>query len=282
MTRRTTALMLSLGLVLAVPASMGAVEPLPDSAPGSTVWLKGPFGAVIGTNPDEPATAAPDARPLDTWTRGAALELAFDPPLVAGDSLSLTSTMAESDQTVELPLEDGRWVTGPNEAGVHLVVATVESAGGDASEHAWLLEVPDRPGDWETLLEMPAIEASVSAASGAVLGVRGHGCYVGMCQEAGYRPPTASLQALTVAVDEPLQLQLDDGSALVYWEGRLEPQPGTRAETRLANMVFDAPVAAPLLTGLEPDRPGEWLLELRVDYDRERGWQWYLFRLIAE
>ena len=85
-----------------------------------------------------------------------------------------------------------------------------------------------------------------------------------------------------MAVGEPLRLVLDDGSAIVHWEGRLEPQPGTSAETRLAQATFDEPVAGPTLTGLEPDQPGDWLLELRADYDRERGWQWYLFRLIAE
>jgi hypothetical protein len=103
-----------------------------------------------------------------------------------------------------------------------------------------------------------------------------------VCQEVGYRPPPAALEPLTLVAGEPLHLELDDGSAIVHWEGRLEPQPGTSAEARVARAILDGPVAGPTLTGLEPDRPGEWLLEVRADYDRDRGWQWYLFRLISE
>ena len=85
-----------------------------------------------------------------------------------------------------------------------------------------------------------------------------------------------------MGVGEALELHLSDGSALVHWEGRLEPHDGTLAETRLAQATFDEPVAGPALHGLEPDTAGEWLLEVRADYDRERGWQWFLFRLVAE
>ncbi len=69
---------------------------------GRTVWLKGPFGAVPGTDLDEPATAAPDARPLDTWMRGATLELAIDPPLEPGATVSLRSIALDDGQVVEL------------------------------------------------------------------------------------------------------------------------------------------------------------------------------------
>ena len=278
MTRLTDALALPLVLALTLPTVAAAT----DGAPELMVWLKGPFGAVAGTDVDEPATAAPDARALDTWMRRATLELALDPPLEQGATVSLRSIALDGGQVVELPLADDRWVTGPDQPGLHTVVATVRQDDREPAERAWLLEVPDRPGSWETLLEMPPLEASLSTANGSVVGVRGHGCYVGGCQEVGYRPPAASLVPLTVSVGEPLTLGLADDSALVHWEGRLEPQTGTRAETRLAEADFDEPVAGPTLTGLEPDQPGEWLLELRVDYDRERGWQWYLFRLIAE
>lgn len=280
MTRRRDALALSLGLALAVPALTGAASPSPE--PELVVWLRGPFGTVAGTDPGDPANAAPDGGPLGTWMREATLELSAQPPLAATDFVTLRATASEDGSTIELPLEDGRWITGPDRPGEHTLVATIMDDGGVASEHAWSLDVPDRPGSWEALLEMPAIEASLSGSSGSVVGVRGHGCHVDTCQEAGYRPPASSLEPLTVTVGEPLTLELADGSALVGWEGRTEPQPGTRAETRLATDHFDGPVVGPTLTGLEPDRPGEWLLELRADYDRERGWQWYLFRLIAE
>ena len=278
MTRLADALALPLVLALALPTVAAAS----DRAQEVVVWLKGPFGAVVGTDIEEPATAAPDARALDTWMRRATLELAVDPPLEQGATVSLRSIALDGGQVVELPLDDDRWVTAPDRPGLHTVVATVRQDGREPSEHAWLLEVPDRPGSWETLLEMPPLEASLSTANGSVVGVRGHGCYVDSCQEVGYRPPAASLAPLAVSVGEPLTLGLADGSALVHWEGRLEPQTGTRSETRLAEADFDGPVIGPTLVGLEPDQPGEWLLELRVDYDRERGWQWYLFRLIAD
>lgn len=282
MTPRARTLAISLCLVLVAPVMASAAEPSADEPADPTIALRGPFGTVVGTDPADPATAAPDDRPLGTWMRQATLELIADPVLGDSDSVTFSATAGEDGPGVALPLEDGRWVTAPDEAGRYTVVATLERDGLEPSRHAWLLEVPDRPGSWETLLERPAIEGRLEAGSGSVQGVRGHGCLVDVCQEVGYRPPRESLEPLPMAVGEPLRLVLGDGSAIVHWEGRLEPQPGTSAETRVAKATFDAPVAGPTLTGLEPERPGDWLLEVRADYDRERGWQWYLFRLIAE
>ena len=282
MTRRAKTLAISLSLVLVAPVVASAAEPSSDEPADLTVALRGPFGTVVGTDPADPATAAPDDRPLDTWMRQATLELIVDPVLGDSDTVRFSTTADRDGPSVALPLEDGRWVAAPDEAGLYTVVVTLERDGLEPSHRAWLLEVPDRPGSWETLLERPAIEGRLAAASGSVEGVRGHGCLVDVCQEVGYRPPLGTLEPLMLAAGEPLRLVLGDGSAIVHWEGRLEPQPGTSAETRLAKATFDAPVAGPTLTGLEPDGPGDWLLELRADYDRERGWQWYLFRLIAE
>lgn len=270
----------ALGLLLSMPAAVAA-ETI-EGDPATTVALRGHFGMVVGTDPAHPAVAAPDDRPLDTWARGAILELRIDPPLSSADRVSVTASRADGEGQVQLPITDGRWVAGPAQTGEHVIVATVEPDGGEASQHAWLVVVPDRPGDFETRLRVPPIEARLTGTSAGVVGERGHGCLVDMCQEVGHRPPAEALEPLSVAVGEPLTLELDDGSAIVHWEGRLEPQPGTAAETRLSQATFDEPTARPRLTGLEPDRSGEWLLELRVDYDRERGWQWYLFRLIAE
>jgi hypothetical protein len=266
------------GTLAADPSA--TADPSPGSEATPSVWLGGPFGTVPAGTLEEPATAAPDARPLDTWMRSAQLELTVEPPLQAAHELHAVAT-AEDGTKTELPLQDGHWLLAPDEPGLHVIAVTLETEGG-TSEHAWLVDVPDREGSFETLLEMPAIEAEIQASTGSVSGERGHGCLVDMCQEVGYRPPVGVLPPLSVAVGEAVELHLSDGSAIVHWEGRLEPLPGTTAETRQTRATFDEPVASPLLSGLEPDAAGEWLLELRADYDRERGWQWYLFRIVAE
>jgi hypothetical protein len=143
--------------------------------------------------------------------------------------------------------------------------------------------VPDRSGGPEVLWEIPGPVALLGPAGGEVRGVPGHGCYAYLCVEAGLRPPAATMEPVRVAVGEAPRLRIDDGSALVHWQGRLEriEQPGV--PEREAEVTFpDDPSATPLLAGLEPTSAGEWLLEVRVDYDRERGWQWFLFRLLAE
>ena len=277
----SVAVAVGMAISLSAAAAAAAAEPSADP-PSRTVSLRGPFGTVAGTDPQAPAVAAPDGRALDAWQRDAAMELAIEPPLDVTATVTLKATPDDGGEAVELSLEDGRWVTGPGRAGDHVVVASIERDGRTSGEFAWLIEVPDRPGDIETLLTMPALEASVSAASGTVPGERGHGCHVDMCQEVGFRPPATALEPLDVQVGEPVTFSLADGSAVIGWEGRLEPQPGTASETRFAEAVFEEPVGAPVLTGLEPDAVGEWLLELRADYDRERGWGWYLFRLVAE
>ena len=266
----------AIGLAVALAPSVAASD---EALPG-TALLSGSFGKVVGGGLADPATADPDGRPLSTWMRSEMLELVLEPPLDEGTRVSITAT-ADGGERVELAFDDGRWVTAPDEAGLHVVVATVTRGEHETADHAWLLDVGDRSGSWETMLERPPLHASLVSAAGAVVGARGHGCLTGFCQEVGYRPPAHSLEPLAVVVGEPLTLELDDGSAMVHWEGRAEPL-SARSETRLAQAAFDQPVAGPVLTGLEPDAAGEWLLEVRADYDRERGWQWYLFRLIAE
>lgn len=275
---RMSATVAALMALLAWPATVVASEP-PN---GASAWLSGTFGTVVGGDPAAPATAAPDDRALDAWMRAAPLEFGAYPQLRAGDSVTFEATLVEGDETVELPFRDKRWVTGPAVPGRHVVVATIERPAAEPSQHAWLLDVPDRPGSWASMIERPAIEGLLVGASGSVAGLRGRGCLTGFCQEVGYRPPAEVLEPLAVRVDEPLALALSDGSAVVAWQGRLEPLPGTPSETRFAEAAFDAPVAGPVLSGLEPDATGEWLLEVRADYDRLRGWQWYLFRLVAE
>ncbi|MGD8685109.1 MAG: hypothetical protein PVG27_14275, partial [Chloroflexota bacterium] len=285
MAPRWTLLRLALGLALALPTTGAAaaptaeptVEPSPITA-GPALWLRGPFGTVPGGAPDEPAAAAPDDAPLDTWMRGASLELLSEVPLAQLGEVRLWARPTGGGLVEELPRR-GRWVSGPDRPGRQIITARVQLESGTL-ERAWLIDVPDRVGGPETLFEMPALEATLRSAAGGVLGVRGHGCYVGLCQHVGLRPPPASLEPLTVGVGETLELHLSDGSAIAHWEGRLTPLPGTLAEDRHATAaVDDAPQAAPKLAGLEPTVAGDWLLEVRADYDRQRGWQWFLYRL---
>jgi hypothetical protein len=281
MTRRTVSMLLALALCLVMPGLASGAEPTPEEGDKAGATLRGPFGTVEGGPPSDPATAAPDDRALDTWMRSATLELITEQPIDPGSPPLITATSLDGGGSLQLELEEERWLKAPDVAGSYVVTVATRGADGADLEQAWLVEVPDREGSWDTLLEMPAIEGSLRAGADSVNGVRGHGCLVDMCQEVGLRPPVDSLQALNVAVGEPLELRLSDGSALTHWEGRLEPQPGTSAETRLAQATFDEPVTEPTLAGLEPAVSGDWLLEVRADFDRERGWQWYLFRLAA-
>lgn len=294
MTRQRIPALIALWLTLLLPAAVVASEPTPAPSPAApeaatgdgddlSAWLRGPFGTVLGGSPDDPATAPPDSRPLDTWMRGAWLELAVPFPLDELVSATVVTRPLAGGGGEAVLSRGAPQFAGPEEVGQHIITATLESDEHGLSEHAWLVLVPDRQNNPEALWEMPAVDASLQAAAGSVEGVRGHGCYVQGCQEVGYRPPARSLEALTVAVGETPRLLLGDGSALRDWQGTLEAQPDTISEDVRAGATFeDGPQAAPLLTGLEPPAAGEWLLELRVDFDRSRGWQWYLFRLAAE
>lgn len=275
-------------LTLSVTLSLAAVPVAGmagSAAPGSelSLWLKGPFGTVLGGSAEAPAATPPEGNPLDAWMRGATLEIAADVPFDELVELRVTSRPATDDAPGRSLAEGEWWFRGPDIPGLYVISASAEAAGRLATERAWLVEVPDRPGAWETFLQMPMVGAELRAAAGTVAGERGHACHVGLCQEVGLRPPPDTLPALSVAIGETPSLHLSDGSALVHWQGRLEPLAGTIAETRLAQDTFEhEPRAAPELVGLEPTAAGEWLLEVRADYDRERGWGWYLFRLIAE
>jgi hypothetical protein len=273
--------MLSAMAVASEPeTTAGPASPPPTVA--SVAWLSGTFGAVAGGPPNEPATAEPDARALDTWMRRASLELASDPPLDSLARSEVVARLADGTGPEEVLARGERWFMAPDAAGRYILTATLETVAGVRSEHSWLVDVPDRQGSWETLLEMPMLSAELRSSGGAVSSEPGHGCYVGMCQEVGLRPPPDALEALPIEIGETPELHLVDGSALLHWQGRLEPLSGTLEQPRLAQATFDRPEAGPLLAGLEPITAGDWLLEVRVDYDRERGWQWFLFRLLAE
>lgn len=270
---------LALAATLSTAGQVGAADASPGPSPPH-VWLKGAFGRVLGGAVDDPATAAPDGRPLDAWMRRAPLELTTE----AAAQASVTAVLARSLDAgeEELLAQGADTFSGPDSPGIHLIVATLEVPGGGTTEHAWLVDVPDRSGGPELLWEIPGPRAIIGPVGDDVLGVPGHGCYAYLCVEAGLRPPAESLEPVRVAVGEAPALRIDDGSALVHWQGRLEPISGPGAQTLEAEATFEEPTGTPTLVGLEPPSAGQWLLEVRVDYDRDRGWQWFLFRLLAE
>jgi hypothetical protein len=279
---RLTALA-TIALHVLAGGSVSAAHAAPTTAPAPIVWLKGAFGTVAGGEPPDPATAAPDARPLDTWMRRAPLELQVDIPDADVLALSVV-TRAPDGVRVDGSLSEGATsFEGPDRPGRHVLTATVESRPYGRSVHAWLLEVPDREGGPELLWDIPGPSALVSSSTAEVTGSPGHGCYAYLCVEAGYRPPPDTLAPLAIGVGETPALRLDDGSAMVHWRGWLRPLPDTIAESRHAEDTFeDRPVALARLAGLEPTIAGQWSLELRADYDRSRGWQWFIYRLVAE
>jgi len=279
----------SLVLSLAVPfggtAAMGA-EPSASSGTEATaphVWLNGPFGTVLGADPAAPAGAAPAGAPLDTWIRGAPLLLGTE--LASGDALDVSVVSTPLDghgRPEQLSVGDTEF-SGPDTTGLNVITATVRTDPYGTSEHAWLVVVPDRESDPGLLFDIPGPRVRLLSDAGSVDGEQGHGCYVYMCREVGYRPPETALDALPMGAGETPSIEIDDGSAMVGWKGTLEPLHDTLIEPILAEETFaDAPRVTTKLTGREPTVAGEWLLERLVEYDRDGGWQWFLYRLIAE
>ena len=273
------AVLLWLSLPLAGMTPVEAPSTMPTTAP--RVWLNGAFGRVAGADPATPASAAPDGAPLDTWMRKAPLTLQVDVPFEDLLAIEVVSRPLDGD-TAETRLSSGAArFAGPDTPGVSILTATITTALHGSSQHAWLLAVPDRTGGEEALLDIPGPGAMLSSGAGSLPGEPGNGCYLYLCVDVGYQPPAASLEALPVALGETLSLRLTDGSAMAGWTGSLTPLSGTRAEALEAE-ARPEPAAVVSLVGLEPNVAGEWLLQVRADLDRERGWQWFLYRLVVE
>jgi hypothetical protein len=282
-----TALLLGLLLPLAGSTTVAAPSPPPTGVP--QVWLSGAFGRVPGGDPASPASTPPHLTPLDTWIRRAPLSLQVD--VAPEDVLAVGVVSRQRDGAHEEHLSSGSTLfAGPDSPGVTVLVATITTEPFGRSQHAWLLAVPDRDGGEEALLDVPAPVAMLTSKAGSVAGEPGNGCHVYLCVDVGYQPPAASLEALPAAVDETLSLALDDGSAMVGWAGTITPLAdtitplaGSGVEARTAQAgpaLTPTPIAE--LAGLEPTAAGEWLLQVRADLDRERGWQWFVYRLVAE
>jgi hypothetical protein len=200
------------------------------------------------------------------------------------DLLGVEVTSSPLDGADVERLSSGATVfAGPDTPGVFVVTATVTTAPHGPSQHAWLLAVPDRIGGEDALLDIPGPGAVLSSATASRPGEPGNGCHLYLCVDVGYQPPAASLPALPVALGETLALRLTDGSGMAGWTGSLTPLEGTAAEARESEARSPLePAAEVRLAGLEPTTTGEWLLQVRADLDRERGWQWFLFRLVVE
>ncbi len=270
-------------LALAVPTvGATATEDTSTTTTVPQVWLEGAFGRVPGGDPRTPAAAAPDGSPLDTWIREAPLSLLLGVPPEDVVEVSVTAR-AEGDD-VDTTLSSGATMfAGPADAGVSIVTATVVTVPHGSRSYSWLVSVPDRAGGEEALLEIPGPQALLVSVAGSVGGEPGNGCYLYLCVDVGYRPRLAALEPLDVAIDETPSIRLDDGSAMVGWAGTLTPQASTPGTSREAAAAYPAaPAAVAELAGLEPTAAGDWLLEVRTDFDRQRGWQWWLYRLRVE
>lgn len=268
----------------AAAAGSGGEEPDPSPAlsRAPAIDLSGPFGRVPAGTPDAPAGAAPDGSPLDTWLRAAPLHLELDQADAVVELTVVARPFAE-DAPEEVLSTGELAFAGPDTPGLSLILATLVSASHDITQHAWLVDVPAREGGIEALLDIPGPEVRLVTEAGSVAGEAGDGCYLYLCVTAGRPPAPGTLAGLAIAVGETPRLQLGDGSAMVAWRARLSSLSDVTLEPIEAAETFDgAPRARPELTGLAPPQPGEWLVEVRVEYDRGRGWGWLSYRLVAE
>jgi hypothetical protein len=203
-----------------------------------------------------------------------------DPNLLPG--IRVTAELVETGQR-EILAQGEPAFQGPSLSGVQLVIASLAREGTNV-ERAWLVDVPERalPEDG-LVVDIPAPHIVVSTGSGRQVGVMADGCYAFLCVETGPPPPAGTLAALPAEVGETPVLSTEDGSALAAWQGRLTPLAGTQGDDREATgVITDMAAVDVALTGLEPPARGEWLLEVWVEFDRERGWAWNSYRLVVE
>jgi hypothetical protein len=264
------------------PTSSG--EPAASPSPARPeVYLRGPFGRVAGGTVASPAAAAPLGTALDAFVRRASLVLETGPGEPPGALTIVARPVADPDAEETLSTF---WTDfeGPDAPGTHIIVATVANDVGETSQHAWLVEVPDRQPPPDGIYDIPAPQVLVESASGSAAGSLGDGCYVYLCVEAGPAPPLSTLPPLRLASGEVPLVRLSDGSAITAWEGRLarvgRNGPGHGREA--SGVLADTTESVVALAGLAPPRAGVWRLDLEVTLDRERGWLRTTHRLVAE
>lgn len=260
------------------PATSMAAVPLETAAPEAAVtapgqlWLSGPFGRVEGGAVFEPAAMAPLGEALDAWVKRAPLVLdAGQQPLLTR-SLRVIATSATTGETETLSTGPTAF-EGPSSAGAAIIVASVAVGGGPTIRRAWLVDVPDRDPPADGLYDIPAPEIIVESRQGPAAGAPGNGCYLYLCVEIGRTPPPAVLPVIVAEPGEVLAAHLSDDSAIVAWDGVLRPLGGPGGPGRAASgVVTDEVEARASLPGLEAPAQGEWILTLRVVFDRDRGW----------
>lgn len=268
-------------------AQSPANEPVVEVPTGPQVWLNGAFGRVAAGTPDAPAAAPPNEVPLDTFVRRAQLTLEADVPFEDLLSVDVVATELVSgsadDPAAHEALSTGATVfDGPDRAGTYVIEATLETDPFGTTRHAWLVAVPDREGGPEAMLDVTAPQVELIADAGTVLAVPGDGCYLFLCADMGESPPPDSLDPLRVGVGETLFVRTTDGSGLAGWNGRLTPLAGTAIDSiEDQGALTDTVESMVPLLGLEAPSRGQWILEVRVVFDRERGHQWQVFRLDA-
>ena len=135
---------------------------------------------------------------------------------------------------------------------------------------------------------MPAPDTLVEAAGNAdpmraVVGSPGDGCYVYLCVEVGGHVPVGSLPRVEVRPGTPLSARLSDGSGIVAWQATLAPRHGAAAEPISGQSAANDPAATSLdLAGLAAPSDGNWILTLKIELDRERGWMTTSYLVVAE
>jgi hypothetical protein len=274
------AMVLSTDGAAAAPSFDEAPLRVPQAAP--QVWLEGPFGRVEGGTVGQPAGAPPEGGALDAYMRGAPVSLEVAVPFE--DLLTVRVVARPVDGVAaEESLSDGATTfQGPSSPGGNLIVATIETEPFGTTQHAWLVDVPDRDYTHEAPFEITAPGVELISDAGITAGAPGDGCYLYFCADMGEPPPPESLAPLHVGVGETLVVRTDDGSGLAGWNGQLTPLAGLAIDSVTAKgPVTDTTEATLSLAGLEAPAAGEWLLEVRVVFDRERGHQWQTFRLDA-
>jgi len=254
----------------AVEASTASVSP--PAPVDLTVWLRGPFGRVAGGTLERPGTAPPGDQPLDTLVRHAPLVLEAGEGMDAS-ALVVAARSLDAAGAVE-PLSDGAFeFDGPDGIGRHLIVAHVTSMSGVTSQYAWLVDVPDLQPPADGLYDIPAPAIVVTSGAGSTEGRSGSGCYAYLCVDVGHPPPSETLPVLAVKAGELLTARAADGSALTAWAGRLSSLDDPAQDDTRAKAVLTGPLENVVsLSGLEPPASGRWLLDLEVEFDRERGW----------
>ena len=129
--------------------------------------------------------------------------------------------------------------TGPSRSRVrttraYLIVADVTSASGVASQHAWLVEVPDRAAAGGRALRHPgAGDRADRPVPGRRRGGRATAATSTSAWTSGHPPPARDAARAAAGVGELLTVAPADGSAIAAWDGRpvvpRRPRPGPSA-----------------------------------------------------